>query len=63
MQAGRKRKGLEEGIFACPLVLGSWWMCVRLWRTHRSISALGFFKIGSNFIQKVPLPFPGQFCL
>jgi hypothetical protein len=44
MRAGKKERGRGEGIFARPLVLGD--------KLNFSVGVL--FKIGSNFVQKVP---------
>jgi len=44
MRAGKKEGGLGEGIFAHPLVLGG----------KLNFSVWVLFKIGSNFVQKIP---------
>jgi len=42
MRAGKKEGGLEEGIFARPLLLGGGWVCV----------AEGDAQVNQNFAQK-----------
>jgi len=54
-RAGKKEGVLGEGIFARPPVLGGGWVCIRLRRTHKSEFGVGIlFKVGSNFVQKIP---------
>jgi hypothetical protein len=54
-RAGKKDGVLGEGIFARPPVLGGGWVCVHRRRTHKSEVAVRIlFKVGSNFIQKIP---------
>ena len=42
MRAGKKERGLGEGIFARPLLLGGGWVCV----------AFGDVQISQSFVQK-----------
>jgi len=59
-RSGQKRAGKNSFpqtpfLFARPPVLGGGWVCVRRRRTHKSEVCVGIlFKVGSNFIQKIP---------